>query len=109
MSFADKSLHCVDCKKIFTFSAQEQQFHAARGFPNIPVRCPLCRQARKSNSIKDENAGEDFSSRQKVVPVTCSSCGKAIRVPFHPRPNEPVYCSDCYIKSRAPSQNRAAS
>ena len=103
MSFTDKLLYCIECKKAFTFSADEQQFHAARGFPNIPQRCPLCRRARKTTHLKDENASEDFSPRQKMVPVTCSSCGRATRVPFQPRQNEPVYCSDCYMKSRARS------
>ncbi|HEU5343170.1 MAG TPA: CxxC-x17-CxxC domain-containing protein [Ktedonobacterales bacterium] len=28
--------------------------------------------------------------------ATCSSCGREARVPFQPRGDKPVYCSDCY-------------
>jgi CxxC-x17-CxxC domain-containing protein len=31
--------------------------------------------------------------------VTCSSCGKDARVPFEPRGDRPVYCSDCFKPS----------
>ena len=101
MAFAAKLLHCTDCRKNFTYSIEEQEFHASRGFPNVPGRCPACRDVKKTGCIKDENASEDFSSRKKVFPVTCTLCGKVTRVPFQPRQNEPVYCSNCYIKSRA--------
>jgi CxxC-x17-CxxC domain-containing protein len=32
--------------------------------------------------------------------VTCSSCGNEARVPFQPRGDKPVYCSDCFSKQR---------
>jgi CxxC-x17-CxxC domain-containing protein len=28
--------------------------------------------------------------------VTCSQCGKEAQVPFQPRGDKPVYCSDCF-------------
>ncbi|MGE3599516.1 MAG: CxxC-x17-CxxC domain-containing protein, partial [Dehalococcoidia bacterium] len=28
--------------------------------------------------------------------ATCASCGKEARVPFQPRGDKPVYCSDCF-------------
>ncbi|RMD73255.1 MAG: zinc-binding protein, partial [Chloroflexi bacterium] len=48
MSFADKTLTCRDCGMDFVFTAGEQQFYAAKGFVNEPVRCPACRKARKT-------------------------------------------------------------
>ena len=33
--------------------------------------------------------------------VTCSSCGGEARVPFVPRGDRPVYCSDCFGQQRA--------
>jgi CxxC-x17-CxxC domain-containing protein len=101
MAYTDKLLQCIDCHKTFTFSIAEQEFHASRGFPNMPNRCPPCRQTKKSRNTQDENASEDFDSRKQRFPVVCSSCGKSTRVPFEPRHNEPVYCSDCYVKIRA--------
>ena len=28
--------------------------------------------------------------------ATCASCGKNAKVPFQPRGDRPVYCSDCF-------------
>jgi CxxC-x17-CxxC domain-containing protein len=28
--------------------------------------------------------------------ATCATCGKEARVPFQPRGDKPVYCSDCF-------------
>lgn len=33
--------------------------------------------------------------------VTCDSCGKPARVPFKPRGDRPVYCSDCFQQQRS--------
>jgi CxxC-x17-CxxC domain-containing protein len=35
-----------------------------------------------------------------MFPATCGQCGKATEVPFQPRGDKPVYCSDCYRKTR---------
>ena len=48
MSFQDKSIQCFDCGTTFTFSAEEQEQFASRGYTNEPKRCPSCRQARKA-------------------------------------------------------------
>jgi CxxC-x17-CxxC domain-containing protein len=39
-------------------------------------------------------------SARHMYPVTCTECGKETQVPFEPRAGRPVYCSDCYHKSR---------
>ncbi len=56
MSFKEKLLHCSDCQNNFTFTVDEQEFHASRGFPNEPGRCPPCRQARKTHSTPNETS-----------------------------------------------------
>jgi CxxC-x17-CxxC domain-containing protein len=35
--------------------------------------------------------------------ATCASCGNEARVPFQPRGDKPVYCSDCFSKTRGSS------
>ena len=75
MILAEKILHCYDCKKNFTYTVEEQEFHFSRGFPNEPVRCRPCRQARKTHSTQDENSvGTKFHSdsyfRQSRLNVT---------------------------------------
>lgn len=94
MGFQDKSLLCSDCGADFTFSAEEQELFASRGYTNEPKRCPLCRQARKERRYGSRAQREMFS-------VICAQCGNEAEVPFQPREDRPVYCSDCYNKMRA--------
>ena len=96
MSFEDKTLTCSDCGADFTFSADEQELFQSRGYTNEPKRCPSCRQARKSERYGDSSYG----SRRQMFPVKCAECGKDTEVPFEPRGDKPVYCSDCYRKVR---------
>jgi len=95
MSFEDKSIQCSDCGTTFTFSAEEQELFASRGYTNEPKRCQPCRQARKSERYGSSNG---FRSQRQMFPTTCAQCGKDTEVPFEPREGRPVYCSDCYNK-----------
>ena len=97
MSYQDKSIQCCDCGTTFTFSADEQELFASRGYTNDPKRCMACRQARKSERYGNSNQG----SRRQMFPVVCAECGKDTEVPFEPRGDKPVYCSDCFSKVRA--------
>ena len=98
MAFQDKSLTCSDCGKTFTFSAEDQEFFQSKGYTNEPKRCPECRQARKSERFGSSGGGG--GARRQMYPATCGQCGKATEVPFQPRGDKPVYCSDCYRKIR---------
>lgn len=102
MSYQDKTVQCCDCNSTFTFSADEQEQFASRGYTNEPKRCPSCRMARKRQLNGNNSFGtrSSFSSRREMFPVKCSECGKDTQVPFEPRGNRPVYCSDCYSKIR---------
>ena len=96
MSYQDKSIQCSDCGTTFTFSAEEQELFAQRGYTNEPKRCEPCRQARKS----ERYGSGSYGSRRQMFPAVCSDCGKETSVPFEPRQGRPVYCSDCYRKVR---------
>ena len=103
MSYQDKTLVCSDCSANFTFSADDQEFFAQKGYTNEPKRCPICRETRKSqrNSNSYSNGyGSSYSTQRQMYPATCSDCGKSTEVPFEPRNGKPVYCSDCYRKVR---------
>ncbi len=125
MSYQDKTIACVDCNQDFIFSAGEQEFYAQRGLTNEPRRCPDCRRARKSQqggsgggggyasggggggygggggggSYGGGGGGYDRPQRQMFAAV-CSECGKETQVPFQPRGDKPVYCSDCFAARR---------
>ena len=96
MSFEDKTLTCADCGETFVFSADEQELFQTRGYLNEPKRCPACRQTK--SAARSGNSG--FSTGRKMFTITCSSCGNTAEVPFEPRGDRPVYCSDCYRKVR---------
>ncbi len=101
MSYQDKTLECVDCGSNFTFSASEQEFFANKGFTNEPKRCPDCRQSRKEQRRAQGYDGGGYSRQREMHPAVCAACGKDTQVPFEPREGRPVYCSDCYAKTRA--------
>lgn len=105
MSYTDKSLTCVDCGASFTFSAEDQEYHASRGFTNEPKRCQSCRDARKAERGGGRSYGGYSSSPRQMYPAVCAECGQKTEVPFEPRGDRPVYCRDCFAK-RSPARNR---
>jgi CxxC-x17-CxxC domain-containing protein len=114
LSYADKVLSCRDCGQAFTFTAGEQEFHASKGFENEPSRCQDCRAVRKAargdsgggyGGGYSSGGGGGYSSgggggygrqERQMYSATCSSCGQEARVPFQPRGDKPVYCSNCF-------------
>ena len=121
MSYADKTITCRDCGMDFVFTSGEQEFYAQKGFTNEPTRCSSCRQARKagggrSGSRDSYGGGYDdrgsygsrggySSGEREMHSATCASCGKEAQVPFVPRGDKPVYCSDCFQQQRRSSSS----
>ncbi len=96
MSFQDRTLACVDCKADFTFTGAEQEFYAKKGFTNDPKRCTTCRSAKKQRLGVQETGGQ-----RQMFQAVCATCGKDTTLPFEPRNGRPVYCSDCFTKSKS--------
>ncbi|MBI4336825.1 MAG: zinc-ribbon domain containing protein [Chloroflexi bacterium] len=96
MAFQDKNLACAECGNQFVFTASEQEFFASKGYTNEPKRCPSCREARRARD------GGSRTQRQ-FYSATCARCGGVAQVPFQPRGDKPVYCSDCFSLVRAQS------
>jgi len=106
MMYTDQPRTCRDCGNAFSWTAGEQEFYASRGLTNPPSRCPDCRAARKSGggygggtAYARSGYAERGGSREMHEAV-CDSCGGVARVPFVPRGDKPVYCSDCFSRSR---------
>ena len=95
MSFTDRDMQCVDCGGTFTFSANEQEFFAEKGFTNDPKRCPDCRGARKQ-----ERGGGGYGSPRQMHPAVCAGCGVDTEVPFLPSQDRPVYCRECFTANK---------
>ena len=103
MALTDQTLVCRDCNQEFVFTVGEQEFYASRNLTNTPSRCPSCRAARKNQSGGGGYAGSRGGSSRsgssevrQMYTATCANCGNEARVPFQPRGDKPVYCSDCY-------------
>ncbi len=104
--FEDKSLVCVDCGTTFTFSADEQEAFATRGYTNEPKRCSPCRDSRKAQRQGFGGGSSYNRPTRQMFPVVCAQCGVETQVPFEPRGDRPVYCRDCYDRVKPPSNRR---
>ncbi len=94
MGFEDKSLQCCDCGATFVFTAGEQEFFQTKGYTNVPKRCTSCRSNRRTQRPNGEN------TTREMYPAVCATCGKETQVPFAPREGRPVYCRECYSKTK---------
>ena len=118
MTHVDKALVCRDCGTSFTFTAGEQAFYASRGLMNEPGRCPSCRSARKAggsgspfgDSYVHYGPFASFSGRtpRQMHPAVCAECNQMTEVPFLPKGDRPVYCSDCFSNIRQSESQREA-
>ena len=106
VTYADRTLTCVDCGVEFIHSAADQEYYAQKGFSSDPKRCASCRASRRASrdagyDVRDIGGprgyerGDDRVAREYFA-VICSSCGNQAQVPFKPRMDRPVYCSDCF-------------
>ena len=104
MAYSDKQLTCVDCGAAFVFSSGEQERFAQLGFTNEPKRCAPCRAAKKAagpgRSSGESKSFPAGSAKREMFPAVCADCGKQTQVPFNPRGDRPVYCSDCFSSRR---------
>jgi CxxC-x17-CxxC domain-containing protein len=92
----------MDCGSGFVFSAGEQERYEQLGFQNEPKRCPSCRAARKAGGGGGGGmrGGGGGGGPREFHEAICGSCGKPARVPFKPRGDRPVFCSDCFAQQR---------
>jgi CxxC-x17-CxxC domain-containing protein len=104
--YQDRILTCRDCGQEFTFTAGEQEFFASKGLTNAPSRCPECRKARRNGQPSNQRPRGGSGEQYEAV---CASCGQQTTVPFIPREDRPVYCSDCFQEQRASRPARGGS
>jgi CxxC-x17-CxxC domain-containing protein len=95
VTYADRTLTCVDCSTEFTHSAEDQEYYKQKGFISDPKRCPSCRAARRSSRDGSDGAIRGDGPREYFAAI-CSRCGNQAQVPFKPHMDRPVYCSDCF-------------
>ena len=103
MTYADRSITCVDCGMDFIHSAADQEYYALKGFTSEPKRCTGCRASRRATRDAGYDVREiggprgyersDDRPAREFFAVVCSECGNQAQVPFRPRMDRPVYCS----------------
>ena len=106
MTYLDRTLTCVDCGVEFIHSAADQEFYAEKGFVSEPKRCTSCRASRRAArdtgdmDVRDIGGPRGYERgdrpAREYFAVLCSECGNQAQVPFKPRMDKPVYCSDCF-------------
>ncbi len=104
MAYEDRNLTCVECNSEFVFNADDQQYHADRGYQD-PKRCSSCRQARRGGGgggggYGGGGGGGGYGGQREMFEAVCATCGGTASVPFQPREDRPVYCSDCFSKEK---------
>lgn len=101
MTYTERTLTCSQCGNDFAFTAEDQEFHAGRGYQD-PKRCPSCRAERRASQQGGYSSGSSYGDggysrpQRQMYSATCAQCGKEAHLPFEPRGDKPVYCSDCY-------------
>lgn len=98
MTYSDRPLTCAECGTEFIFTADDQQFHASRGYQD-PKRCPSCRASRRAAQGGGSYGGSSYGGerpQRQMYSAVCAQCGNEALVPFEPRLDKPVYCSNCY-------------
>ncbi|MCH7641383.1 hypothetical protein IID22_04255 [Patescibacteria group bacterium] len=67
---------------------------------------------RRSGGPLARRGGGDFSGRdsgsREMHKAICDECGKSCEVPFRPRGDKPIYCSDCFERRGGGSSNRSS-
>jgi len=53
------------------------------------------------SSSYSSGGGSYSSAPREMFDVTCDSCGRPAKVPFQPRGDRPVYCSDCFQQQKS--------
>jgi len=102
--YNDKTIVCKDCGHEFTFTANEQEIFAEKGFTNEPQRCKDCRIAAKAKRAPRSDGSRDgkfrFGAQHQMYDAVCAECGKACQVPFQPSTDRPAMCSYCFQYNR---------
>jgi len=115
-TFTDKTLKCMECGQDFTYTVAEQELHQSLGYQNEPKRCTPCREAKRqrkggAGAPRAGGGGGGNGPRgggggggvpREFFVAICGECGKEAQLPFKPRGDRPVYCSDCFSKKRTP-------
>ena len=82
VTYADRTLTCVDCGSEFIHSADDQQYYAEKGFASDPKRCVSCRASRRAArdtgySASDLGGPRGYERCESRPASTSPSCARS--------------------------------
>ena len=87
---SNKPVYCDDCFR----NSRREDLGDDRSSRND-------RQEYRRDDRRESRRDDRFSrSRKESAFVTCADCGDECEVPFVPKTDRPVYCSDCFKKNK---------
>ncbi len=86
-------LICVDCGTEFEMDEIEMSIYDRAGFSCAPKRCQNCRGSSKALQTA-------IRPKKEMYSAICDGCGVCTQIPFKPKGDKPVYCSECFAKKK---------
>ena len=92
----DRPVYCRDCFR------QNKPDDSSRDRPSRDDRGSRYSRDDRGSRYSRDDRGSRYSrdNDREETTVTCADCGDQCTVPFVPRSNKPVYCSDCFRKNK---------
>ena len=88
-----------------SYSRSSYQNHTGADGESYDDRHSFSRGSYNDRGSYSSRGGYDRGERE-MHSVECSACGREAQVPFVPRGDRPVYCSDCFRQQRQSSVSR---
>ena len=79
------------------------EFYRSRNNDRKHSKRDLKRFEKPSRSFRNSRNNSNFSRKDKhdgPSIVTCADCGQECEIPFVPKHDRPVYCSDCFKRNK---------
>ena len=73
------------------------EFYKSKNFDRRKPRNDFTRTEKSFRSFR--NSRDD--RKNESATVTCADCGTECQIPFVPKTDKPVYCSDCFRQNKA--------
>ena len=82
----DRPVYCSDCFR--------------QNKPQDSGNDRYSRNDRESRYSRNDRGSRSRDDRKESATVTCADCGTECQIPFVPKTDRPVYCSDCFRQNK---------
>ena len=72
------------------------EFYKSRNYDRKHSKRDLKRFDRPARSFRNSRNDSQKDQPNESAIVTCADCGRECEIPFVPKHDRPVYCSDCF-------------